>query len=177
MKQLHIHPDKKIFLREDDKVLFEGSFDEAEAVLGKLPPLPEGVCEVMVDLDNEIITAFGKCGQIDNIKWRPKIASKIEKLAAAGAKKSAEEKEKRDAIQKEEERVAAEAEAEAKAHQKMLEEMEKRRPEIEAAQKRFDQLVDKVVEISSQKSGQDTIASLRADIQVLAECIVSLAGR
>lgn len=86
MKQFHLHPDKRIFLREDDEILFEGTIEETEAVIGKLPPVPDGVREIQFDLDSKTLAAFGKKGQIDNVVWDFSLtAAKFKKLKEAGA--------------------------------------------------------------------------------------------
>lgn len=85
MRQLHIHPDKKVFLRDENEVLFEGSIEEAEAFLGELPPMPEGVNEIQLNLEDGEVAAFGKCGKVDGVCWSPKSLKGLGEMKKAGA--------------------------------------------------------------------------------------------
>jgi len=87
--QIHIHPDKRIILREDDEVLFNGTFQETAEVLGApIPSLPEGVREIQFDTESQILVGFGKTGQLDSVNYDMSVfADNIELLQVAGEEK------------------------------------------------------------------------------------------
>ncbi len=62
------HPDGLLYIRNDDwSVVFEGTEEEVEAVLGKkLAPLPEGVIERQYFVD-KFCRDFTRKGQVDQL--------------------------------------------------------------------------------------------------------------
>lgn len=165
MKQLHIHPDKKIFLRDHEgEVLFEGSIEEAEKVVGPLPALPEGVNEIQLDLETGAVAAFGKRGQVDDVEWLPAMAiKKLDKLKEAGdAKKAAS--------------ILAEVAADSQAESTKLKAVEPEKKEMSAEDRTLLEehraALARLVEIAEGEPDKDSIKTLRQDLKAVAAFLV-----
>jgi hypothetical protein len=82
---IHWHPDDRIYIRQDENIIFEGTLEETAIVLGEvLEPLPSGVKERQLFVGSHCAD-FTKSGQIDCKGWNQsqKIINKLSSLMIA----------------------------------------------------------------------------------------------